>query len=80
MQDPSDPAAMTPGERDQEVAAILATGYLRQRRLGSPGTPPAAALPAGSPEISLEQPGDQAPPCVPGERPKRERARKEVRK
>jgi len=80
MQDPTDPAAMTPEERDQEVAAILATGYLRLRRLGAPGTPPAAALPAGSPENSLEQPGDQAPPCVPGERPKRGRTRKEVRK
>ena len=86
MQDPFDPAAMTLEERDQEVAAILATGYLRQRRLGAPGTPgapgspPAAALPPGSPENSLEQPGDQAPPCVPGERQPRGRTRKEVRK
>jgi len=80
MQDPTDPASMTPEERDQEVAAILATGYLRQRRLGAPGIPPATALPPGSPGNSLEQPGDQAPPCVPGERPKRGRARKEVRK
>ena len=79
MQDPFDPAAMTPEERDQEVASILATGYLRLRRLGAPSTPPDPALPPGSPESSLEQPGDQAPPCVPGERSKRGRARKEVR-
>ena len=79
MQDPFDPAAMTPEERDQEVAAILATGYLRLRRLGAPSTPPDPDLPPGSPESSLEQPGDQAPPCVPGERSKRGRTRKEMR-
>ena len=33
MQDPFDPAAMTPEERDREVATLLATGYLRLRRL-----------------------------------------------
>ena len=80
MQDPFDPDAMTPEERDQEVAAILATGYLRLRRLGAPGTPPAAALPPGSPGNSLEPPGDQAPPCPAGERPKRGRARRSARK
>ena len=35
MQDPFDPAAMTPEERDQEVASILATGYLRLRHAGA---------------------------------------------
>ena len=79
MQDPFDPAAMTPEERDQEVASILATGYLRLRRLGAPSTPPDAALPPGSPESPLEPPGDHPPPCVPGERPKRGRARRSVR-
>ena len=80
MQDPFDPASMTPEERDQEVAAILATGYRRLRRLGTPSDPPDPAISPGSPENSLEQPGDQAPPCVPGERPARGRTRKEVRK
>ena len=77
MQDPFDPALITPEERDREVAAILATGYLRLRRSGTPSTPP---LPPCSPENSLEQPGDHAPPCPAGERPKRGRTRKEVRK
>ena len=80
MQDPFDPAAMTPEERDQEVAAILATGYLRLRRLVGPSGPPAPALPPSSPQNSLEPPGDQAPPCPAGERPPRGRTRKEVRK
>ena len=80
MQDPFDPASMTPEERDREVAAILATGYLRLRRLRADSGPPAPALPPGSPEKSLEHPGDQAPPCPAGERPKRGRARKEARK
>ena len=80
VSDPFDPAAMTPEERDLEVAAILATGYLRLRRLRADSGPRAPALPLGSPEKSLEQPGDQAPPCPAGERPPRGRARKEVRK
>jgi hypothetical protein len=62
MQDPSDPAAMTPEERTREVAAILATGYLRLR------TPGGVPLSSRSPEKDLEEPGDQAPPWVPGER------------
>ena len=74
MQDPSDPAAMTPEERAREVAALLATGYLRTRAPGgAPLSPP-------SPQKDLEEPGDQAPPCPAGERPPRGRARKEVRK
>jgi hypothetical protein len=33
VQDPIDPDAMTPEERERELAELLATGYLRQRRL-----------------------------------------------
>ena len=62
MQDPFDPASMTPEERDREVAAILATGYLRFRRLRADSGPPAPALPPGSPENSLEPPGDHLQP------------------
>lgn len=80
MQDSFDPASMTPEDRDREVASILATGYLRLRRLRADIGPPAPALPPGSPEKSLEQSGDQAPPCPAGERPPRGRTRKEVRK
>ena len=80
MEDPFDPAAMTPDERTREVASILATGYLRHRTLRLPGVtgpPPDAAHDAlrsgrgaspSSPEKALDGPGDQAPPCVPGER------------
>jgi hypothetical protein len=63
MQDPTDPAAMTPEERTREVAAILATGYLRLR------VPGGAPLSPRSPRKDLEEPGDQAPPCAAGERP-----------
>lgn len=74
MQDPLDPASMTPEERHREVAAILATGYLRLRAPGG------APLSPRSPQRDLEEPGDHAPPFAPGERPPRGRARKEVRK
>jgi hypothetical protein len=63
MQDPHDPASMTPEERTREVASILATGYLRLRAPGG------APLSPRSPQKDLEEPGDQAPPWVPGERP-----------
>ena len=62
IHDPFDPAQMTPEERTQEVAAILARGYLRLRAFGAPGA-------VRSPENSLAQPGDQPPSCAPGERP-----------
>lgn len=68
----TDPASLSPADRAREVAAILARGYLRHRT--------AAALSTSSPESSLEAPGDQAPSCSPGERPKRGRARMEARK
>lgn len=68
----TNPAALSPTDRAREVAALLARGYLRHRT--------AAALSVRSPESSLEEPGDQAPPCPAGERPKRGRARKEARK
>lgn len=67
-----DPATLSPEERTREVASLLARGYLRHRT--------AAGLSARSPESSLEGPGDHAPPCPAGERPKRGRARKEARK
>jgi hypothetical protein len=70
--DLADPAAMSPADRTREVAALLARGYLRHRT--------AAALSPRSPEKNLEEPGDHAPPCPAGERPKRGRARKEARK
>jgi hypothetical protein len=67
MQDPLDPAAMTPEERAREVASILAAGYLRQRALRAPAGAPAAA-PDTSPETEkgLDRPGDQAALCGPG--------------
>ena len=68
----TEPAALSPADRAQEVAALLARGYLRHRT--------AVALSVRSPESSLEEPGDQAPPCPAGERPERGRARKEARK
>ena len=68
----ADPATMSPADRALEVAVILARGYLRHRT--------AAALSLGQPENSLEQPGDHAPPCRTGERPKRGRARMEARR
>jgi hypothetical protein len=67
-----DPARLSPEDRAREVASILARGYLRHRT--------AVALSPRSPESSLESLGDQAPPCVPGESPKRGRARKEARR
>ena len=33
MQDPFDPDAMTPEQRERELSALLATGYLRHRAL-----------------------------------------------
>jgi hypothetical protein len=80
MEDPFDPAVMTPEERTAEVASILATGYIRHRALQAPGpaslspdassdTPDADRAPSPrSPEKALDGPGDQAPPCDPGER------------
>jgi len=76
MDDPFDPATMTPEERAREVAAILAAGYLRRRAirvLAGPtpnpeGVPPGTAETPCSPENDLDEPGDQTPPCVPGER------------
>ncbi|MCE9638176.1 MAG: hypothetical protein K8T90_20940 [Planctomycetes bacterium] len=35
MQDPDDPDAMTPEARARELAALLATGYLRHRTLSA---------------------------------------------
>lgn len=55
-----DPAAMTPGERLTELAAILALGYLRLRAR------PALALPAESAESRLDSRGEQRPPCAHG--------------
>jgi hypothetical protein len=74
MQDPLDPAAMTPEERAREVASILAAGYLRHRALRAPaGAPPAIhgappPVPDTSPETEkgLDRPGDQAALCGPG--------------
>ena len=37
MQDPFDPDAMTPEQRERELAELLATGYLRHRALRAPG-------------------------------------------
>ncbi|MCG3132929.1 MAG: hypothetical protein HMLKMBBP_00015 [Planctomycetes bacterium] len=37
MQDPFDPDAMTPEQRERELSALLATGYLRHRALRAPG-------------------------------------------
>jgi hypothetical protein len=39
MFDPSDPARSTPEERAQEIASILATGYLRLRAMGLSAAP-----------------------------------------
>jgi hypothetical protein len=67
MQDPLDPAAMTPEERAREVASILAAGYLRHRAIRAPaGAPP--PVPDTSPETEkgLDRPGDQAALCSPG--------------
>jgi len=68
MQDPLDPAAMTPEERAREVTSILAAGYLRHRALRAPtsapraihGAPPPAPDTSPETEKDLDRPGDQA--------------------
>ena len=55
-----DPAAMTPGERLTELAAILALGYLRLRAR------PEIALSADSPDSRLDSRDEQRPPCDAG--------------
>ncbi len=67
MQDPLDPAAMTPEERARAVASILAAGYLRHRALRAPaGASPAAPDTSPETEKGLDRPGDQAALCAPG--------------
>jgi len=61
VDDPFDPAAMTPEERALEVAGLLARGFLCLSAAR-------AAEPRPSTGKALDVPGDHAPPCVPGER------------
>ena len=66
--DPTDPGTLSEGERADEVAAILARGYLRHRWLRvapSTGSPPLAEPPVApesprSRENELDAPGDQS--------------------
>lgn len=68
MHDPTDPALLSEEERADEVAAILARGYLRHRRLRAApaaepqvlAAPPLAADPRRSRENELDGPGDQS--------------------
>ena len=55
-----DPAAMTPGERLTELAAILAQGYLRLRAR------PEIALPAEGVGCRLDSRRTERPPCATG--------------
>ena len=59
-----DPAAMTPGERLTELAAILALGYLRLRAR------PEIALPPDGAHRRLDSRGEQRPPCDAGLAPR----------
>ncbi len=55
VNDPTDPANMTPDERVAEVAAILAEGVLRlRRRAAVPGNVPANNIPLESRQIGLD--------------------------
>lgn len=62
VNDPTDPANMTPEERVTEVAAILAEGVLRLRRRAAvptvPGDVPAVKIPPESGQNSLEECGE----------------------
>jgi hypothetical protein len=62
VNDPTDPANMTPEERVAEVAAILAEGVLRlQRRAAVPAVPsdvPVVKIPPESARNSLEECGE----------------------
>jgi len=61
VNDPTDPANMTPEERVAEVAAILAEGVLRLRRRAAvpavPGDVPAVRISPESARNSLEEGG-----------------------
>ena len=67
--DPFDPDALTPDDRAHEVAALLATGYLRYRSLRAsraapafvPGAPPAGDEPQRRRLRGVEQTGDPPP-------------------
>ncbi len=61
MNDPFDPAAMSPEERDLEVAGLLARGFLRLSMACAPGVRPSTGK-------ALDVPGNHAAPCVPGDR------------
>jgi hypothetical protein len=66
--DPTDPAHLTPEQRADEVASILATGYLRHRRLRAApsaesqvqAAAPATPEPGRSRENELDGPEDQS--------------------
>ena len=59
VNDPTDPANMTPEERVAEVAAILAEGVLRLRRRAAvpavPGDVPAVKIPLESGQNGLDE-------------------------
>lgn len=56
VNDPSDPANMTPEERVAEVAAILAEGVLRlRRRTAVPGDVPPVGIPLESEQNGLDE-------------------------
>jgi hypothetical protein len=51
--DPTDPSHLTPGQRLDELAAILAAGFRRARTLRPPSLP---SGPADSPQDGLDLP------------------------
>lgn len=70
--DPDDPDAMTAEARSREVAAILATGYLRMLASSRPGAPEASVSQPSesmrSRENELAVLGDHERVCAPRER------------
>lgn len=77
MPDFDDPDSMTPDNRKREVAAILATGYLRLRAIvareavlpAPTGQVPAAANIPREAQKGLDGPGDCTPLCAPAKQP-----------
>ncbi len=68
--DPTDPAGMTPGQRLEEIASILARGVLRvQRRDTSPLNVPREHLDSAFPRLELSD--HDRPHDVAGERPEK---------